>query len=124
MLLLDSGGQYPGGTTDVTRTLHLGTPTPWQRQMFTRVLKGHIALASTLFPDGTPGMALDAFARSALWQASCQPPPCPCHPLGIELFPDGTPGMALDAFARSALWQASDCPSPPRNSCVMPSRPD
>ena len=68
MLLLDSGGQYATGTTDVTRTLHLGTPTPWQRECWTRVLKGHIALSSQIFPEGTPGVALDALARSALWQ--------------------------------------------------------
>ena len=69
MMLLDSGGQYATGTTDVTRTIHLGEPTAWQRECFTRVLKGNIALDTAIFPDGTPGMALDAFARSALWQA-------------------------------------------------------
>eukprot|EP00967_Tisochrysis_lutea_P036437 scaffold43845_cov33-Tisochrysis_lutea.AAC.4 len=68
MLLLDSGGQYAEGTTDVTRTIHLGDPTPWEREMFTRVLKGNIGLDATQFPDGTPGMAIDAFARAALWQ--------------------------------------------------------
>ena len=68
MLLIDSGGQYDVGTTDVTRTVHLGRPTAWQRECFTRVLKGHIGLASAVFPEGTPGPALDAFARAALWQ--------------------------------------------------------
>jgi len=69
MLLLDSGGQYDVGTTDVTRTLHLGKPSAWQRECFTRVLKGNIGLDTCVFPDKTPGPALDAFARAALWQA-------------------------------------------------------
>ena len=75
MMLLDSGGQYATGTTDVTRTFHLGTPTDWQRECFTRVLKGHIGLSSAVFPEGTPGPALDAFARAALWQARAHPRP-------------------------------------------------
>jgi len=69
LMLLDSGGQYESGTTDVTRTFHLGEPTSWQRECFTRVLKGNIGLDSVIFPEGTPGMAIDAFARQALWQA-------------------------------------------------------
>lgn len=69
LVLVDSGGQYECGTTDVTRTFHLGTPTQWQRECFTRVLKGNIGLDSAVFPQGTPGPALDAFARMALWQA-------------------------------------------------------
>ena len=54
MLLVDSGGQYDIGTTDVTRTMHLGEPTAWQRECFTRVLKGHIGLATAVFPEGAP----------------------------------------------------------------------
>ena len=69
MVLLDSGAQYAVGTTDVTRTFHLGTPTQWEREAYTRVLKGNIALDSMVFPDNTPGMAIDAFARTSLWQA-------------------------------------------------------
>jgi len=69
VILLDSGAQYECGTTDVTRTFHLGTPSPWEREVFTRVLKGNIGLDSLIFPDDTPGMAIDAFARTALWQA-------------------------------------------------------
>ncbi|HEX4302965.1 MAG TPA: aminopeptidase P family protein [Rhizomicrobium sp.] len=69
IFLIDSGGQYPDGTTDVTRTVIVGTPTPEMKDRFTRVLKGHIALATARFPEGTPGAALDAFARAALWQA-------------------------------------------------------
>jgi len=68
MLLLDSGGQYTCGTTDVTRTVHFGEPTEHQRECFTRVLKGHIALATAVFPEGTPGFMLDSFARGSLWK--------------------------------------------------------
>jgi len=93
LLLLDSGAQYLDGTTDVTRTFHTGSPTeyqvrcsridaivddsdsdevsflwnPSQREMFTRVLKGHIALDSQVFPTDTPGCLLDSFARQYLW---------------------------------------------------------
>lgn len=69
MYLLDSGGQYVDGTTDVTRTMHHGTPTAYQRGCFTRVLQGHIALASAVFPPGTTGLMLDALARLPLWRA-------------------------------------------------------
>lgn len=67
LLLLDSGGQYPDGTTDITRTLALGTPTAEMRDRFTRVLKGHIALATAIFPEGTSGSQLDVLARQFLW---------------------------------------------------------
>ncbi|MCU0799303.1 MAG: aminopeptidase P family protein [Candidatus Thermoplasmatota archaeon] len=67
--LVDSGGQYMNGTTDITRTMALGPPTPEQIDMFTRVLKGHIAIASLRFPKGFSGKQLDAFARKALWDA-------------------------------------------------------
>lgn len=69
LLLLDSGGQYLDGTTDVTRTVALGTPTQNQKDHFTLVLKGHIALAMAVFPEGTTGSQLDALARYPLWQA-------------------------------------------------------
>ncbi|HEY1630138.1 MAG TPA: aminopeptidase P family protein [Rhizomicrobium sp.] len=67
--LIDSGGQYPDGTTDVTRTMIVGRATGEMKDRFTRVLKGHIALATMRFPDGTTGAALDAFARKSLWDA-------------------------------------------------------
>lgn len=67
--LIDSGGQYPDGTTDVTRTTIVGTPAAEMKDRFTRVLKGHISLATLRFPEGTPGAAIDAFARRALWDA-------------------------------------------------------
>ena len=69
IFLLDSGAQYPDGTTDVTRTILVGTATAEMKDRFTRVLKGHIALATAHFPEGTIGMALDAFARRPLWEA-------------------------------------------------------
>jgi Xaa-Pro aminopeptidase len=69
MFLLDSGAQYPDGTTDVTRTIMVGEATAEMRDRFTRVLKGHIALATARFPDGTIGMQLDSFARRPLWEA-------------------------------------------------------
>ena len=69
IFLIDSGAQYPDGTTDVTRTMIVGEPTAEMRDRFTRVLKGHIALATVRFPEGTTGTALDAFARRPLWEA-------------------------------------------------------
>jgi Xaa-Pro aminopeptidase len=69
LYLVDSGGQYRDGTTDITRTVAIGTPTAEMRDRFTRVLKGHIALATARFPAGTSGSQLDALARYALWQA-------------------------------------------------------
>lgn len=68
LYLCDSGGQYLCGTTDVTRTLHLGTPTVEHRRYYTLVLKGHLALRHTPFPEGTPGERLDALARAPLWR--------------------------------------------------------
>ena len=69
--LVDSGGQYLDGTTDVTRTIWVGSgqPTAEMKDRFTRVLKGHIALALAVFPEGTRGAQLDTMARAALWQA-------------------------------------------------------
>jgi Xaa-Pro aminopeptidase len=69
LLLIDSGAQYQDGTTDVTRTIAVGTPTAEMRDRFTRVLRGHIAIARAVFPDGTTGAQLDSLARQFLWQA-------------------------------------------------------
>ncbi len=69
LYLVDSGAQYLDGTTDVTRTVAIGTPTAEMRDRFTRVLKGHIAIATARFPAGTTGGQLDALARQYLWQA-------------------------------------------------------
>ena len=67
--LVDSGAQYLDGTTDVTRTIAIGAPSAEMRERFTLVLKGHIAIATTRFPEGTTGAQLDVLARHALWQA-------------------------------------------------------
>jgi Xaa-Pro aminopeptidase len=67
--LVDSGGQYEDGTTDITRTVVIGEPSAEMRDHFTRVLKGHIALATAVFPKGTRGSQLDSFARRPLWDA-------------------------------------------------------
>ena len=69
LYLIDSGGQYDDGTTDVTRVVPIGAPSEEMRDRFTRVLKGHIALATARFPHGTSGQQLDALARLPLWQA-------------------------------------------------------
>jgi Xaa-Pro aminopeptidase len=70
LYLVDSGAQYLDGTTDVTRTVAIGAPTAEQRDRFTRVLRGHIALAMARFPKGTTGSQLDALARAPLWDAA------------------------------------------------------
>lgn len=67
ILLLDSGGQYLQGTTDITRTVTLGKPTAQQKKDFTLVLKGHIGIATAQFPSGTRGSQLDILARKAMW---------------------------------------------------------
>ncbi len=67
--LVDSGGQYVDGTTDITRTVAIGEPSAEMRDRFTRVLKGHIGIAAARFPEGTTGAQLDTLARYSLWQA-------------------------------------------------------
>ena len=69
LFLVDSGAQYLDGTTDITRTVAIGTPTAAMRRHWTLVLKGHIGLASARFPQGTSGSQLDILARQALWSA-------------------------------------------------------
>lgn len=68
LLLVDSGGQYTFGTTDITRTVALGTPTEEEKHDFTLVMKGHIALSNAIFPAGTTGHQLDVLARQFLWR--------------------------------------------------------
>ena len=65
--LCDSGAQYLDGTTDTTRTIHFGKPTETERQAYTLVLKGNMALDMAIFPKGTTGFALDSLARQFLW---------------------------------------------------------
>ena len=69
LLLIDSGAQYEDGTTDVTRTIAIGQPSAEMCDRFTRVLRGHIAIARAVFPDGTTGAQIDTLARQFLWQA-------------------------------------------------------
>ena len=66
--LCDTGGQYRDGTTDITRTVHFGTPTEDERRAYTRVLQGHVDLAAAIFPTGTPGLMLEMLSRAPLWQ--------------------------------------------------------
>ena len=71
LLLIDSGGQYEGGTTDITRTIAVGEPSAAQRRDFTAVLRGHILLANTHFPQGTFASQLDTLARMPIWEIGC-----------------------------------------------------
>ncbi|MDR1161903.1 MAG: aminopeptidase P family protein [Tannerellaceae bacterium] len=82
ILLMDSGGQYLDGTTDITRTIVLGEPTEQMKKDFTRVLKGTIGIAKCKFPAGIRGCLIDAFARKALWDAGIQYLHGTCHGIG------------------------------------------
>jgi len=83
--LVDSGGQYQDGTTDITRTVPIGTASDEMRDRFTRVLQGHIALATIRFPAGTTGPALDGFARAPLWAAGLDYDHGTGHGVGVFL---------------------------------------
>ena len=83
--LIDSGAQYEDGTTDITRTLAIGRPTAEMRDRFTRVLKGHIAIARAVFPKGTTGAQIDALARMPLWQAGLDFDHGTGHGVGVYL---------------------------------------
>ena len=72
LYLVDSGAQYQDGTTDITRTVAIGEPSAEMRDRFTRVLKGHIAIARAVFPKGTSGAQIDGFARRPLWEAGLE----------------------------------------------------
>lgn len=85
LLLLDSGGQYEWGTTDITRTLSLGRPTDAQREAYTSVLKAHIALASARFPKGTNGAQLDGIVRAPLWESGYEFDHGTGHGVGVYL---------------------------------------
>jgi len=85
LFLVDSGGQYLDGTTDVTRTVPIGTPTDEMCTRYTQVLKGHIALAAVRFPPGTTGTHLDVLARHALWQAGLDYGHGTGHGVGVYL---------------------------------------
>jgi len=85
LFLIDSGGQYQDGTTDVTRTVPIGKPDAEMRERFTLVLKGHIALAVVRFPVGTTGSNLDVLARHALWQQGLDYDHGTGHGVGVYL---------------------------------------
>jgi Xaa-Pro aminopeptidase len=85
LFLIDSGGQYLDGTTDITRTVAIGRPSKEMRERFTRVLKGHIALARVRFPKGTSGHQLDVLARMSLWEAGLDYDHGTGHGVGVYL---------------------------------------
>ncbi len=85
LFLIDSGGQYLDGTTDITRTVPIGRATKEMRDRFTRVLKGHIALSRVRFPKGTTGHQLDALARLSLWDAGLDYDHGTGHGVGVYL---------------------------------------
>ena len=85
LLLVDSGGQYLDGTTDITRTMAIGTPSAEMKRRFTLVLKGHLFLSRVRFPAGTTGSALDALARVALWHAGLDYDHGTGHGVGVYL---------------------------------------
>ncbi|TKD51890.1 aminopeptidase P family protein [Sphingomonas baiyangensis] len=85
LFLIDSGGQYLDGTTDITRVVPIGEPTAEMRDRFTRVLKGHIAIATAMFPEGTTGGQIDGFARRPLWEAGLDFPHGTGHGIGAYL---------------------------------------
>ena len=104
LLLVDSGAQYEDGTTDITRTMAIGTPSAEMRDRFTRVLRGHIAIARAVFPKGTSGAQIDGFARRALWEAGLDFDHGTGHGIGSYLSVHEGPqrisktgGVALDA---------------------------
>jgi Xaa-Pro aminopeptidase len=100
LFLIDSGGQYPDGTTDVTRTVPIGEPTEQMRRHYTLVLKGHIALATVRFPPGTTGTHLDILARHALWQAGLDYQHGTGHGVGVYL------GVHEGPHRISKVWNA------------------
>ncbi len=103
LLLVDSGGQYEDGTTDVTRTVALGTPPDEAREPFTRVLKGHIALAMATFVEGTSGSQLDMLARAPLWEAGLDFDHGTGHGVGAHLNVHEGPQRISKAPNREAL---------------------
>ncbi|MGP1273795.1 MAG: aminopeptidase P family protein [Caulobacterales bacterium] len=103
LYLVDSGGQYPDGTTDITRTVPIGEPDAEMRRAFTLVLKGHIALARIRFPEGTTGSQLDALARQPLWMAGMDYDHGTGHGVGSYLSVHEGPGRIAKAPNTIAL---------------------
>lgn len=106
--LCDSGGQYLDGTTDVTRTVHFGKPSPHERACYTQVLKGHIALDTAVFPNGTTGYALDILARIPLWRSGLDYRHGTGHGVGSCLnVHEGPQWISFRPQARNAALQKS-----------------
>lgn len=103
LYLVDSGGQYPDGTTDITRTVAIGTPDTDMRRHYTLVLKGHIALDRVRFPAGTTGTHLDILARHALWQAGLDYDHGTGHGVGVYLGVHEGPQRIAKAWNATAL---------------------
>ncbi|RXN33656.1 xaa-Pro aminopeptidase 1 isoform X2 [Labeo rohita] len=102
--LIDSGAQYLDGTTDVTRTVHFGTPSDYEKECFTYVLKGHIAVSAAVFPNGTKGHLLDSFARAALWESGLDYLHGTGHGVGCFLnVHEGPCGISYKTFADEPL---------------------
>ncbi|KAI4874035.1 hypothetical protein NFI96_019580 [Prochilodus magdalenae] len=102
--LIDSGAQYMDGTTDVTRTMHFGTPSDYEKECFTYVLKGHIAVSAAVFPNGTKGHLLDSFARAALWDSGLDYLHGTGHGVGCFLnVHEGPCGISYKTFADEPL---------------------
>lgn len=107
--LLDSGGQYLDGTTDVTRTIHLGTPTNFQKEAFTSVLKGHLAIDRASFPSGAPGTFFDAIARQPLWERGLDYGHGTGHGVGayggVHEYPPRLATMELSTYSSTGLTE-------------------
>jgi len=103
LFLLDSGGQYRQGTTDITRVFHFGTPTAQQKKYYTLVLKGHLALARACFVSGTTGMHLDTLARQFLWAEGLDFLHGTGHGVGCNLCVHEGPQRISPAFNTQAL---------------------
>uniref|UniRef100_A0AAY4DW54 Xaa-Pro aminopeptidase 1 n=1 Tax=Denticeps clupeoides TaxID=299321 RepID=A0AAY4DW54_9TELE len=104
LYLIDSGAQYMDGTTDVTRTVHFGTPSAFEKECFTSVLKGHIAVSAAVFPNGTKGHLLDSFARAALWDSGLDYLHGTGHGVGCFLnVHEGPCGISYKTFADEPL---------------------
>ncbi|CAC5392508.1 pepP [Mytilus coruscus] len=108
MYLLDSGGQYLDGTTDVTRTFHFGTPTAYQKECYTRVLMGQVDLARILFPNTLYGREIDAIARRPLWDVGLEYRHGTGHGIGSYLSVHEGPGRISLSHASFASDEKLD----------------
>ncbi|MFP4313894.1 MAG: M24 family metallopeptidase [Alphaproteobacteria bacterium] len=103
LLLVDSGGQYEWGTTDITRTIAIGQPSDEMKENYTRVLKGHIGLSLARFPEGTTGKQIDVYARKPLWDANLDFKHGTGHGVGCFLGVHEEAGGGISARANAAL---------------------